>query len=386
MNQLYTLTEIESMGLESECNMADGHAYNDLSLEQMQIVSNLPRLWHQALSKKHKQAEEDFKLRFAELARCPSLTNYRHFRVCPTASNSIDTMGTWLKEKGLKTLLIEPTFDNLALILKRRGVEVASIDEDSLMQLAQKSPTIQFDALFLVNPNNPTGRTLLETEFVQIVQWCAQHGKVLLLDNTFRFFAPQLYDTYQIMLDAGVSFVSIEDTGKVWPTQDLKVSLIFFSADIAAEMNFIYEEIYLCISSFQLEVLGAFLKDAHVRGLDRVVWQEVARRRAAFRQVITGSMLEIHPSSLNSKISVEWVHIKDQGINDFDLTHYFKDFGLIVLPGRHFYWDSHGPSKPLNSLRISLLKPKKQFEESLAVMQHALMQNERNSAFLCAQA
>lgn len=260
--------------------MADGHAYHDLALSQTAIIEKLPTLWASAKSKKHRDAEEEFKNAFMTLAQSPSLMHYPHFRVCPTASNSIDTVATWLKEKNLSALLIEPTFDNLALILKRRGVAIDSILEDEIPLIAKNKLNKEFDALFLVNPNNPTGRQMSKSEFVEIVGWCKHHGKALLLDNTFRFFVSQDYDMYEILNDSKVTYISIEDTGKVWPTQDLKVSLLFFSYDIAAEMNVIYEEIYLCISNFQLEILGHFLADAHKRGLECAVWAEVANRRA----------------------------------------------------------------------------------------------------------
>jgi aspartate/methionine/tyrosine aminotransferase len=369
---LATLTEIEVLGLNSQHNMADGHAYHDLAPQQLAIVNRLPELWKKSAAKKHGQAEEDFRNAFLSLAACPSLSNYPHFRICPTASNSIDTVASWLKENNLKTLLIEPTFDNLSLILKRRGVPIASIAENDVIPMVHGQCTHDFDALFLVNPNNPTGKNLTEQEFKHIVHWCKENGKIVLLDNTFRFFVPQLYDTYSILQESQVTFISIEDTGKVWPTQDLKVSLIFFSENIAKEMNQIYEEIYLCVSNFQLEILSLFLLDAKNRGLDVAVWQEVAFRRNAFRKVIQNSPLEIHPVSVDSKISVEWVTIKNGYGDDFSVLNFFQQNGLVVLPGRHFYWDANGPHIPLNSLRFSLLKTRDKFFQGLAVLDSTL--------------
>ena len=56
MSELITLTEIEAMGLKSECNMADGHAYYDHSPAQLNIIKNLPALWETASKKKHQDA------------------------------------------------------------------------------------------------------------------------------------------------------------------------------------------------------------------------------------------------------------------------------------------------------------------------------------------
>ena len=367
-----TLTEIEALGLAGECNMADGHAYQDLTSSQQRIVQNLPAIWDVAKRKKHKQAEIDFRNAFSNLAHCPSLFEYSHFRICPTASNSIDTLATWLKENHLTTLLIEPTFDNLALILRRRGVQIEALPENELSNLTDTKPRLDFGALFLVKPNNPTGCYLSKPELTRIAKWCAYHDKILLLDNTFRFFMPQDYDMYKVLLDSGVTFISIEDTGKVWPTQDLKVSLLIFSADIAPGLHLIYEEIYLCISNFQLELVGEFLRDAKTQGLQASVWNEVALRRAAFRHTIAETWLEPHPDSVNSRISVEWINIKSGFGTDFEVMDQMAHHGLIVLPGRHFYWSEHGPTIPIDSLRFSLLKPKVQFLKGLQLLQQAL--------------
>ncbi|MBL7542869.1 MAG: aminotransferase class I/II-fold pyridoxal phosphate-dependent enzyme [Bdellovibrionaceae bacterium] len=372
MSTLATLTEIEVLGLNSECNMADGHAYHDLAPAQSLIIRDLPALWTQAQSKKHRDAEIEFKHHFLTLANSPSIAYYPHFRICPTASNSIDAVATWLKEKNMSTLLVEPTFDNLALILKRRGVAIDSIQEYDIPLIAKNLLNKNFGALFLVNPNNPTGRLISKSEFVEIVDWCKTHGKVLLLDNTFRFFVSQDYDMYEVLNHSKVTYISIEDTGKVWPTQDLKVSLLFFSADIADEMNLIYEEIYLCVSNFQLEILGQFLKDSCQRGLAQAVWAEVAERRERFRNIIAGSPLQIHEAALNSKISVEWVKVTVPGWDDFSMLQHFKESGLVVLPGRHFYWNANGPKISHNSLRFSLLKTKMQFEQSMNVLRKSL--------------
>lgn len=374
---LATLTEIELLGLQSQCNMADGHAYHDLNENQINIIQRLPEIWNNSVNKTCQQAERDFRDAFLTLARTPSLSDYKYFRICPTASNSIDIVATWLKATDKKVALVEPTFDNLALILRRRGVSLQAVPEhvfeqDNFNDALAHSELEDFDALFLVNPNNPTGKNLTEEQFRRIVSWCTIHGKTIILDCTFRFFVEQSYDHFQILLDSGVTFISLEDTGKVWPTQDLKASLIFFSADIATLFNVIYEEIYLCVSNFQLELLREFLIDTHQRGLDTVVWKELKARREEFREVIRDTILSIQPGSENSTISVDWVKIQDGYGSDFDLIEFLKQKGLVVLPGRHFYWNSHGSQVQDKYLRFSLLKPRKQFVNSLAILREGL--------------
>ena len=376
------LTEIEALGLASQHDMANGHASQELAPIQQRIIESLPQIWMQAASLKSHDAELLFKDAFCKLAAAPSLMTYNNFKICPTASSSIDTVATWLADKGLKTALIEPTFDNLYLILKRRGVELLPLPEDALHTGQYKALFADADALFLVNPNNPTGKVLSQQQITDIAHWCAVNQKVLVLDNTFRFFAAQTYDMYQILLDCGVTFLSIEDTGKVWPTQEIKASLLVTSPDAIEKIRIIYDEIFLCHSNFALGILSQFLLDAHTRGLDEAVWKEVAARRQRFRQALDGTVLSVHEQSLQSTISVDWVTIGGHFADDLALAEYFKKQSLVVLPGRQFYWSKQGSGQPWAApaaatatnkfVRFALLKPKSEFLAACEVIENQL--------------
>jgi aspartate/methionine/tyrosine aminotransferase len=366
------LTEIEALGLASQHDMANGHASHELAPTQKRIIDRLPELWRQGAHQKSRDAELRFKDAFRKLAESPSLTKYEHFKICPTASSSIDTVASWLAENKIKTALIEPTFDNLYLILKRRGVDLTPLPEESLHSGDFKVQFAHVDALFLVNPNNPTGRVLSRSQFTEIVSWCAEYGKILILDNTFRFFAPQTFDAYQILFDSQVTFLSIEDTGKVWPTQEIKASLIFCSSNVIKDISIIYDEIFLCHSNFALGILSEFLLDAHQRGLDEAVWKEVAWRRQLFRNAVEGTVLNVHADSVASTLSVEWISIQNHFKDDLALAEHFNSQNLVLLPGRQFYWSKRGEHAHTNSVRFALLKPKHEFLNAIDVLRSEL--------------
>ncbi len=366
------LTHIEALGLRSQHDMANGHASQALAPTQQRIINRLPDIWMRAASQKSRDAELMYKDAFRKLAASPSLANYNHFKICPTASNSIDTIATWLAANNLKTALIEPTFDNLYLILKRRSVDVTPLPEQALCTGEYKMMLSDVDALFLVNPNNPTGQVLTEAQFTDIVEWCAWTGKTLVLDNTFRFFTAQTYDMYEILVNSEVRFLSIEDTGKVWPTQEIKASLIFCSANIFRDIEVIYDEIFLCHSNFALGVLSEFLLDAHERGLEEAVWKNVAAKRKQFRQAIQGAALEIHPAALSSTISVEWVIIRSHFATDIALVEHFKSCGLVLLPGRQFHWSKSCSEVCSNFARFALLKPEAEFNNAIKIIEREM--------------
>lgn len=369
---MMTLTEIESIGLSSRYDLANGHASHELAPSQRAIIDRFPRLWEHAAQQKSHEVALAYKYAFQQLANTPSLINYDFYKICPTASNSIDLVGAWLSDNHIHTALIEPTFDNLYLILKRRGVELTPLTEEGLHEGAWIDVFKQVDAVFLVNPNNPTGKVITQKLFSEIINWCAENNKILILDNSFRFFTSQTFDVYQILLDAKVTFLSIEDTGKVWPTQEIKASLLVCSKNIYSAIHAIYDEIFLCHSNFALSILTEFLKDAHQRGLAESVWKEVAKRRELFRASLDEEILSIHEGSMNSTLSVEWVKIERYFEHDLDISMHFSARNLIFLPGRPFYWNRKSLFFKPNSIRFALLKPKHEFFTAVNFLKNEL--------------
>jgi len=313
-----TLTEIEAIGLKSQYDLANGHASYELAPTQQKIIDNLPKIWSESAQQKSRDAENMFKHAFLQLANTPSLLHYSHFKICPTASNSIDIVAAWLAVKKYKTALIEPTFDNLYLILKRRGVALYALPEKALHEREFSEHISHVDAVFIVNPNNPTGKMISRELFFEIITWCKAHNKLLVIDNSFRFFVPQLFDMYELLINENVDFLSLEDTGKVWPTQEIKASLLFTSKKIYREVNAIYDEIFICHSNFALRLLTEFFTDAHTKGLAKSVWEKVNERRKSFRDALDNRILSVHPESQHSTLSVEWIKVKDCFHSDID--------------------------------------------------------------------
>jgi len=186
-----TLTDIEIRGLSASFSLADGHAYQDTGHHYQSIIDDLSSCWQRATQASVPEMEDNFKNSFATLIGSPTVASLSDFRICPTASNSIDIIGAFLAQSGLRTALIEPTFDNLALLLKRRGASVVSASDDGLMAAARAgSPAdvlerLDVAALFLVNPNNPTGRTLEGAELEALLAYCNRTGTKLIMDNSF---------------------------------------------------------------------------------------------------------------------------------------------------------------------------------------------------------
>jgi aspartate/methionine/tyrosine aminotransferase len=365
------LTEFEFDGLSARYGLADGHAYQDLDKTQLGIIDRLPALWRTTSRHRQRDVERNFAATFFRLAEQTSMIGHDNFRICTSASQSIDIACAWAARAGKRIALVEPTFDNLALIVRRWNIPLQPVPEMLLAgRLSELDPTT-FDILFIVNPNNPTGQCLTRAAFEAVAAWCKAHDKSLICDFCFRFFSRLSDDYYDVLRKTAVDFVTIEDTGKTWATMDMKASVIAYSDSLKAEIEEVFHEIFLGVSPFCLSVLTEFLADTQARGLQETLWRLVGENRQVFRAAIAGSFLRIDPSAAGSPLALEWVRIDHPGYDDLRLTEYLKTAGIACLPGRFFHWNLKAHNGHRN-VRFSLLKPKQTIEHGARMLAEIL--------------
>ncbi|MBK5353011.1 aminotransferase class I/II-fold pyridoxal phosphate-dependent enzyme [Pseudomonas sp. TH41] len=368
------LTELEVFGLSAKYNLADGHSYISAEKHFNTVLSELPALWRSAIEIPIPEMEVLFKNKFAEYFGLEGLSEHANFSVCPTASNSIDIVGAWARSMNYKIGLVEPTFDNLAQLLRRREVMIEAIPEmafTNLLLLEKYLEDKQLDALFLVNPNNPTGLVIDSAAMSSIVDLCCRHDVVLILDTSFRFCHETEIDEYTLLLDKKLSFIIIEDTGKQWPTLDAKASLLSYSADLASDIRSIYEEIYLCCSNFSLNVIKEFIDATLKKGGLPYMHSIITKNNEIAKSALENSLVTIDAVQQNSKMTVMWLNIEKTGLSDLELTTYLASYGVAVLPGRYFFWNSHNVAGH-NRIRIALFKPDDQIGPSIERLKNAL--------------
>ena len=371
-----SLTEYEVAGLRAAFTFADGHAYHNMPKLLIPVMQNLHGIWQDATKTSIPEMEERFKISMAKIIKSPTLEKHRHYSLCPTASNSIDIAGAWLKTNNYNVGLLEPAFDNLYLLLKRRQINITSIQEEDLTDLDKLKKKIadnNLDSLFIVSPNNPTGFQMNEQEFSNLCGFCAGNGIKLVVDTTFRLYSRNGYDEYKILEDAGVDYVVIEDTGKTWPTEDLKVSMMAYSKSISAQMRELYEEVYLCSSNFTVALLGNLIDHTITHGVDKVIWADVDKRKAQFRQAIAGTPLLSGAKAGSCPMPMEWLDCSKTGMSDLELVDMLKKHDIALLPGRFFYWASQETHTA--HVRAALMRPDTMFTNGLNTLKSALHKN-----------
>lgn len=371
---LTSLTEYEVQAKKTGYNLADGHACQEILPPLNKVVDSLTEIWKDCDMKSLPESESHFRGAFSALASSSTMASLPDFKICLTSSQSIDIVGALLGEKKVITHLVEPTFDNLALLLQRRGVRLQSLDEADLFDASDEGDLPAFldrhlgGALFLVQPNNPTGRILDAKIFQFITNYCATHNKILIIDNSFRFYNRQPYDDYSILSQSGTSFIAFEDTGKVWPTHELKASLLFCSPDLQPMITAIHNEFQISHSPFSLRVLEQFILLTKSVGLSEYLWRLVDQRRVILREVINDIGLKVESVSVKSQIPVEWLNIESTGHSDIEVWNYLRTRSIQILPGRQFFWKTSMLPERQKNIRLAFLKPATSFRSAMDIL------------------
>ncbi len=376
---LLDLTQHEILGLTKAFNLSDAHTHQRQSHTQREIVAALPTLWYRAEDALQIESEQAFVDAFFRLHGQPTALEKNRALLSYAASISTVIVGMYLRQRRLSVTLIEPCFDNLHDVLDNAGVPIVSIEErcfeDPSTIYENLEQHVRTDALFLVDPNNPTGFSLLQhgrEGLEEVVRFCRDHNKILLLDFCFAAFAladpgVERFDVYALLEESGVTYMAIEDTGKTWPVQDAKCAILMTSDDIWADVYNIHTSVLLNVSPFVLQLLRAYVEDSIGDDLASVRRVSVANRETA-TTILAGSILEYQPPTVD--VSVAWFQINHPKLWATRLHADLMDVGVAVLPGTGFYWST--PSRGEGYVRVALAREPQMFASAMLQLREAL--------------
>ncbi|MFZ3555691.1 MULTISPECIES: pyridoxal phosphate-dependent aminotransferase [unclassified Streptomyces] len=375
---LLDLTQHEILALQTRHNLADAHTHQEQSKSQRDIVSDLPQLWYEAERSRQIDLENKFKEAFFRLHGQDSV---RADTTMLSYAASISTLvaGMYLSRNDISISLIEPCFDNLPDVLKNVGVHPEPVpesvlhDADSIYdELARH---VRTDALFLVDPNNPTGFTLLQhgrRGFEEVVRYCVDHDKLFIVDLCFAAFAladPRFgrFDLYKLLDESGVRYIALEDTGKTWPLQDAKCAMLTCSPDLYEEVYNIHTSVLLDVSPFILNFLTRYVEDSIADNMESVRTVITTNRECA-QKVLQGSLLEHIEPVVN--VSVAWFRITDDRVTASDLQRELSQHEVYVLPGTYFFWNT--PQDGERFVRMALARDPEEFRDAVVTLREAV--------------
>jgi aspartate/methionine/tyrosine aminotransferase len=354
MTDAATLTSMEVDALtdvEGGLNLTDGHARLDLSASQAAIVARIPEMFAEATRRPFPEIERE-----AHTAFLGALGQYRapigtgRILSCYSSTLATDIVARALPA-GTRVAVLHPTFDNIADLFRTRGLDLVALPEEALLAGQWPGPPVR--AIVLTHPNNPTGLVTPRAHLAALAEHAARHGQVVIIDASFRGQVPQAqYDSYAVLDAAGAAWVTIEDTGKLWPMHELKVGLLAYSERTALPIERAFAESLLAASPVVLQLVTELATDwvdggyARARAL-------IDGNRAAVRDELAAVGLAL--ADPDSRISVARVELPATGPDSALLYKAMVARGVHVLPCAPFHWAD--PDAGLRFIRLSLARP-----------------------------
>ena len=366
-----TLTEWERVGLQQVWNLADGHSHFSLDVSAESAIAGMTRTFRSIDPRSQDAYEARFIEAFFDISgqSVPALRPFLHY----SCSSTIDLAAKSLKASGInKVGVLTPTFDNIAQLTQRAGLQLRPIPESELCPVDSDCPSWLYDcdALFLVLPNNPTGWDPAQQRIENLLGWLAVHRKPVVMDFSFRFYSALCsWDQYAFVSKVpNLEWIFIEDIGKTWPLAEMKVGVASTSARFHRIMSDVTGELLLNVSPFVLEMLTHTIRSNSGSNQTAEIVERlqarrvVAENRRRLRSCIAPLAIEL--LSPMSTISVEWLRFTDRpGIDA--ITDLLAN-GLAVLPGAPFFWNDR--SLGSQNFRVALARDAAYFGEALRVL------------------
>ena len=350
------LTQFEFLALNSALNLADGHARQELTDGQALVVEDLPSMWAASMKRPVEEVERDAQRAYLEmLGQHGHPVDEGRVLSCYSSSVAMEILARSLATRTDAVALIHPTFDNIPDILRGVGLRLVPVPENAMHAADDLDAELMgaVGCLFVTTPNNPTGRVLSESRLRRLAAQCADHDVVLALDTSFRGFDPAAhYDHYAVLEASGCRWVVIEDTGKLWPTLELKVGMLVPSVGVGLPLAKIYSDILLGVSPLVLSMIERLSADAAAGGLARL-HAFIAGNQTVVRDVLS-DVPGVRFCDPGSKVSVERVHVGE--LAAMRVWAELARRHVFLLPCRRFHWAD--PAQGDHTLRIALSRPR----------------------------
>jgi aspartate/methionine/tyrosine aminotransferase len=359
------LTGYEIDTLPQTYNLTDGHAFRRWFAAEAAIIDRAGQLFKNNSRQQQVEIERDYIRDFSRLARQTWDEAAFGYLMCFTASMAFEIVANYLRMNKLTLSLIEPCFDNLADIFHRHQIPLRPVPDTLLEAPGDKFEralcTMDSDAICLVTPNNPTGLMLAESNLRRLVRFCKENRKLLILDNCFRAYLPRelVYDQYHLVREAGIDAVLIEDTGKTWPTSEIKAPYfaVSRSGGLFDRVYDIYTDFLLHVSPVGIKLVHEFIRLSEQDDMASI--HDVVRvNRKALYEHLAGTFLTPCERPFSS---VAWLRI-DHSLNGLALKQVLDEHGVFVLPGDHFFW--HHRPQGEQFIRVALVRDADTFRDA----------------------
>ncbi|MCZ7356460.1 MAG: threonine-phosphate decarboxylase CobD [Candidatus Methanoperedens sp.] len=232
-------------------------------------------------------------------------------------------------EPGDEVIIPSPTFGEYEFQSRLFGARVGNIEYDDFTGIEPQG----CKAVFLCNPNNPTGKLIKRDEVLKVAEKCIESEVFFFVDEAFI----ELSDPGETIADLAASsdfVICLRSLTKTYAVPGLRIGFAVASPEFAGIMNNI--RLPWNLNSVGLEVGQHLLKD-HEKYLSRSL--ELIRKE---RQWLASKLVSVRGfKPYASDANFILVDIRDFALDASELTQRMLRHGIIIRDCASFGLDNH---------------------------------------------
>ncbi|MCX9084403.1 MAG: threonine-phosphate decarboxylase CobD [Candidatus Methanoperedens sp.] len=245
------------------------------------------------------------------------------------SSELIRLLAETIIESGDKVLIPSPTFSEYEFQCKLFGADIEHVDFSSIMSIRPDN----FKAVFLCNPNNPTGKLMLRKDVISLCEKCSSKGVFLIVDEAFI----DLCDPNESVADIAASsdfVIVLRSVTKTFAVPGLRIGFLVASPDFAGLLNNI--RLHWNMNSIAAKVCEDLLGDSQDY-LQKSLSFLKKERGWLFEKLAAFRGFKPYPSDTNFIL----IDLVDFGLSSLELTQRMLRQGIIIRDCASFDLKNH---------------------------------------------
>ena len=238
------------------------------------------------------------------------------------SSEMIRLFAETVVRRGDRVIIPAPTFDEYAFQCQLFGATVQYCDYSQILGLTSTELS-DASAVFLCNPNNPTGDLISRRDVMGLADRCSDHETFLFVDEAFIELADPAQSIAHAVLDSDFVLV-LRSLTKVFAVPGLRIGFGIASRELAELLNRVR---LVWNVGAPAEITGMRLMDASMKSdyLEQSI--DLIRKE---REYLTKGLIDRGFTPLKSNINFILVDITDADMDSHELTQELLEHGVLV--------------------------------------------------------